>query len=33
MIYAGKKLGLLSVNPDKAEHYAIDYKVDLAKVD
>lgn len=27
MIHAGKKLGLLSTNPDKVYHYAIDYKV------
>lgn len=32
MIYARKKLGLLSINPDKADHCAIDYKVDSAKV-
>ena len=32
MIHAGKTLGPFSPNPDKADHGAIDYKVDLAKV-
>lgn len=32
MIYARKTLGLLSTNPDKADHSAIEDKVDLAKV-
>ena len=32
MIYAGKKLRLLSTNPDKGNRSAIDYKTDLAKV-
>lgn len=32
MIYSGKRLELLSTNPNKADHSAIDYKIDLAEV-